>query len=70
MAKDMPPPVTRKSSKKDLWEELMAVREEVEMQQRELDEQSRRICKAEADACTLRYQLDIIRSVLRGEVTS
>lgn len=68
MAKDMPPPVTRDSSKVALWEGLTAAREEIDAQQLELDNQARRICKAEADADTLRYQLDIIRSVLKGEV--
>ena len=34
---DLPPPVTKNSSRADLWEELEASREEIEAQQRELN---------------------------------
>jgi hypothetical protein len=35
---DLPPPVTPRSSKKELWEELCAARDEIDSQQRSLNE--------------------------------
>jgi len=67
MSKDLPPAVTKKSSKAELWEELECAREETEQQQRILNEWRDRVARAENEAGSLRYQLGVIRAVLAGE---
>ena len=66
---DLPPPVTRKSSKDDLWEELECARAEIDQQQRTLNDWRDRVQNAEGETATLRYQMSVIRAVLAGDVT-
>lgn len=68
MSKDLPPPVTRKSSKKKLWEELECVRAEVEQQQVILSDWRDRNARLEIEADSLRYQMSIVRAVLAADV--
>ena len=69
MSKDLPPPVTRKSSKEELWEELECARAEIDQQQHTLNGWRDRMARAENEAGYLRYQIGVIRAVLAGEVT-
>lgn len=71
----MPPPVTKKSSKKELWEELQASRDEIESQQimiRELKDQNKQqqnqINIIQSGFNQQGYQLEIIRKVLSATV--
>ena len=57
MSKGMPPPVTRKSSKKKLWEELECARAKIEQQQITLNE-------LWAEAASSRYTIGIIRAAM------
>ena len=66
---DLPPPVTRKSSKDDLWEELECARAEIDQQQRTLNDWRDRVQNAEGETAALRYQMSVIRAVLAGDVT-
>jgi hypothetical protein len=60
----MPPPVTRNSSKKALWEELECSREEIDTQQRELIEIKNQALKDRNELAMLRYQVKAMRAVL------
>lgn len=64
MSKDLPPPVTRKSSKNELWEELECARAEIDQQQHLLNNLRDRVAKAENETRPLRYQIGVIRAVL------
>ena len=64
MSKDLPPPVTRKSSKKELWEELECARAEIDQQQHTLNDWHHRLAKAEDEVEALRYRIGVIRAVL------
>lgn len=64
---DMPPPVTRKSSKEELWEELECARAEINQQQRTLNDWRDRVANIEGEVSTLRYQINIIRAVLAND---
>jgi hypothetical protein len=68
MSKDLPPPVTQKSSKDELWEELECARAEIDHQQRALNDWRDRLARAENEAGSLRYQIGVIRAVLAGDV--
>ncbi len=68
MTKELPPPVTRKSSKDDLWEELECARAEIDQQQHVLNDWRDRVAKSEAEVGGLRYQISVIRAVLAGDV--
>lgn len=71
MAKDLPPPpVTRKSSKDELWEELECARAEIDQQQHTLNDWRDRLARAENETSSLRYQIGVIRAVLAGAVVS
>lgn len=74
--KELPPPVTKNSSKKDLWEELQASRDEINAQQAMINDLRARcqdlqnqinITKAGFEHQS--YQLNIIRQVLSVEFT-
>lgn len=58
----LPPPVTRNSSKKELWEELECSRQEIDALQRQLNERETASPGAEAELELLRYQLSVIRA--------
>lgn len=68
MSKDLPPPVTRKSSKEELWDELECARAEIYQQQNTLNEWRDRVARAEQVAGALQYQIGVIRAVLAGDV--
>ena len=63
-----PPPVKKNSLNKDLWNELICAREEIEKQQRIINDQAMKINADRGAIFALRYQLQIIRSVVAGEV--
>lgn len=68
MSKELPPPVTLKSSKNELWEELECARAEINQQQNILNDWRDRLAKAEVEVGSLRYQISVIRAVLVGDV--
>lgn len=69
MAKpELPPPVTRESSKKALWHELECARAEIEVQQELLNDERVRRQRAEAEVSGLRYQMSMLRAVLAYDV--
>ena len=68
MSKDLPPPVTRKSSKGELWEELECARAEIDQQQHTINDWRARVAKAEGEVGALRYQISVIRAVLAWDV--
>lgn len=62
MSKDLPPPVTRKSSKEELWKELECARAEIDQQQHTLNDLRDRVTKAGGEVGALRYQISVIRA--------
>ncbi len=60
----MPPPITKHSSAKDMWEEIEALREEVSAQQSELNSAKKMAERLMQEASFYSYQLDIIRQVM------
>lgn len=68
MSKELPPPVTKSSSKKDLWEELECARAEIDQQQCIVNDWRDRVARLEAEVNGLRYQMSVIRSVLAADV--
>lgn len=64
----LPPPVTKNSSKQELWEELECVRREVGSQQRELNEARQAISRNANELNLLRYQVTMMRAVLDMDV--
>lgn len=64
MKRDIPPPVTQDSSKKDLWEEIQALQSEVSSQQAELNATKKQATRLLQEAIFHTYQLDIIRQVM------
>jgi hypothetical protein len=60
----LPPPVTRNSSKSELWEELECVRREVDAQQNELIEARQLTARNASELTLLRYQVRAMRAVL------
>lgn len=68
MNKELPPPVTKNSSKKELWEELECARAEIDQQQRTVNDWRERVSRLEAEVNGLRYQMSVIRSVLAADV--
>lgn len=68
MPKDMPPAVTKKSPKKDLWKELECARAEIDDQQRMLNSRNEQLRKALDEAGSLRYMMQVIRAAVAGEV--
>lgn len=68
MNKELPPSVTKNSSKKELWEELECARAEIDQQQRIVNDWRERVSRLEAEVNGLRYQMSVIRSVLAADV--
>lgn len=68
MSKELPPPVTKDSSKKNLWEELECARAEIDQQQRIVNDWRDRVARLEAEVIGLRYQMSVIRTVLAADV--
>lgn len=68
MNKELPPPVTKDSSKKELWKELECARAEIDQQQRIVNDCRERVSRLEAEVNGLRYQMSVIRSVLAADV--
>lgn len=66
--RDIPKAVTKESSKKKLWEELEASRDEIDQQQNTINTLRERTNILEMDVNSLRYQLNIIRSVLSADI--
>lgn len=64
MKDELPPPVTKDSSKADLWEELQSVLNENRQLQQSLTDLKGRAHAMEVELVTTRYQLSIINSVL------
>jgi len=64
MSKSVPPPVTRKSSKKHLWEELECARAEIEQQQLALNELRECVSSIDAEAASLRYRFRVILAAM------
>jgi len=60
----MPPPITKHSSAKDMWEEIEALREEVAAQQSELNSAKKMLDRLMHESSFCNYQLDIIRQVM------
>lgn len=67
MSKELPPPVTKDSSKKNLWEELECARAEIDQQQRIVNDWRDRVARFEAEVNGLRYQMSVIRTVLAAD---
>lgn len=74
--KELPPPVTKNSSKKDLWDELQAARDEIDAQQAMIhdlknlyQEQQKKLNIVVSGFEQQAYQLNIIRQVLSAEVS-
>lgn len=65
---ELPPPVTRHSSKADLWEELECVRREVNSQQTEVIAAREAIKRYKNEVELLRYQLRIVRAAIDMEI--
>ena len=66
MSSELPPPVTRKSKKKDLWAEINALRDEVESQQSMINNM-RRTRGYVLDRClSMENQIKGITSALNG----
>ena len=63
----MPPPVTKDSSKKDLFDEIIALREEVENQQEHLNKSRVMLERFKNENLMLSYQLRCIREVMSME---
>ncbi|MEN6534116.1 MAG: hypothetical protein ABFD89_10670 [Bryobacteraceae bacterium] len=68
MSKELPPPVTKDSSKRELWEELECARAEIDQQQHMVNDWRDRVTRLEAEVNGLRYQMSVIRSVLSADV--
>ncbi len=68
MSKELPPPVTKDSSKKNLWEELECARAEIDQQQRIVNDWRDRVARLKAEVIGLRYQMSVIRTVLAADV--
>jgi hypothetical protein len=60
----LPPPVTKDSSKADLWEEIQALRAEIDSQQEHLNAATKMANQMRDEAVRYSYQLRIIREVL------
>lgn len=63
----LPPPVTKKSSKADLWDEIIALRDEVDAQQSNLNNARDTMNKWKSQMLATEYQLRIIRETLSME---
>ena len=63
----LPPPVTKDSSKRDLWEEIQALRNEVDAQQRQLNEARKKAAEFRSQVEGMSYQMAIIRQTLSME---
>jgi len=69
--KDLPPPVTHKSSKKDMWEEIMALRDEVNDLMNELrhkKDSQPTVDSLENHINALEWQLSIVRQTLTNKI--
>ena len=66
MSRDLPPPITAKSTRAEMWEEIQSLRAEIDHQQAEIGA-LRAAGRHPGVETLLRYQLDLIRKVL--EVT-
>lgn len=65
---DLPPPVTRNSSKRELWEELECARQEIDVQQHQVNSAREQASHRERELVLLRYQLQTMRAVLSMQV--
>lgn len=54
---DLPPPVTERSSRAELWEELCAANAEIDDQRQRLYDQREEAAKAQAEIASLRAKL-------------
>ena len=68
MKPDMPSPVTAKSSTKDMYDEIVVLREENEQQQTALNTLNRLLKEAERKLDGYQYQIEIIRAVMSREL--
>ena len=68
MKPNMPPPVTAKSSAKDMYDEIVVLREENEQQQTALNTLNRLLKEAERKLDGYQYQIEIIRAVMSREL--
>ena len=63
----LPPPITKDSSKSDLWEEIQALRNEVKAQQLQLNEAREETKALMSQIQVMSYQMSIIRQTLSME---
>lgn len=68
MSKELPPPATKNSGKRELWEELEFARAEIDQQQCIMNDWRDRVARLEAEVDGLRYQMSVIRTVLTADV--
>lgn len=69
---DLPPPVTKSSSKKALWEELEAANSEIHHQQARINELTDKlnaqhvyVSKLEAEVNSARKTIEVIRTIVK-----
>ena len=62
------PPITKDSSAKSMWAEIEAMRDEIEQQQRSVNDMRDALSISSNELMALRYQMTIIRSVLASDV--
>ena len=68
MKPKMPSPVTKKSSREDIYEELEYARAEIKQQQKALNEANALLKDVKQKNMWLNYQIDLIRQVLLGKM--
>ena len=71
MSNDLPPPLTSKSSRSEMWENIQSMQEEIESQQQEIrewkaiaEQAKRERAAAIRDNTLLSHQLSVVRSVV------
>lgn len=76
MSKELPPPLNSKSSRAELWDEINAMRKDIDSQQEEIRQWKAIAERAKADRDVAvgernmaNYQLTLIRAVLAQTIT-
>jgi len=70
MSNKLPPPITKKSRKSDMWEEVKSLRNEIDQQQEQVNAYRNALHGADSELIQLRYQIGVIRAALAMHVRS